>query len=62
MIAKYTKKDSRGYLYIDCSECTRGGKGSDPERCSSGWRIKKGNVGGCFCGKLLDEFTESEVE
>lgn len=57
--AKYSKKDSRGALYVDCSECTRGGNGGKDERskCSSGWLKKKGNKGGCFCGTLLPGLT-----
>ncbi len=51
--AKYSEKDSRGKLYIDCSECVRGGNGSDKDQCSCGWQVKKGEKGGCFCGELL---------
>ena len=51
--AKYSKKDSRGALYVDCAECARGGNGNDKDKCASGWRYKKGNKGGCFCGQLL---------
>jgi len=53
MKAKYSKKDTRGALQVDCSECERGGNGSDKDKCSCGWKIKKGNKGGCFCGTLL---------
>lgn len=52
--AKYSKHDTRGYLFVDCSECNRGGNGSDPDKCSSGHRIKTGNRGGCFIGTLID--------
>ncbi len=52
--AKYSKKDTRGHLYVDCSECNRGGNGQDVDKCSSGWKVKKGNNGGCFLGTLID--------
>lgn len=51
--AKYSKKDSRGMLHIDCSECTRGGNGADKDKCAAGWMIKRGNKGGCFVGTLM---------
>ena len=54
MKAKYSKKDSRGMLFVDCSECKRGGNGE--KDCSCGWRVKKGKNGGCFLGTLLDKF------
>ncbi|WP_321402646.1 hypothetical protein [Maridesulfovibrio sp.] len=52
MKAKYSEKDTRGFLFVDCSECTKGGNGN--KSCSSGWLKEKGNQGGCFCGALLD--------
>lgn len=52
--AKYSGKDSKGKVYIDCSECDRGGNGSDKDKCSSGWKIKKGGKGMCFIGILID--------
>lgn len=52
--AKYSEHDTRGMLYVDCSECNRGGNGADPEKCSSGWQIKKGYKGGCFLGELIE--------
>ena len=51
MIAKDSGKDSRGYLYVDCAECQRGGNGD--KSCSAGARHKKVNKGMCFNGKLL---------
>lgn len=51
--AKYSKIDSKGKLYVDCSECNRGGNGHDIDKCSCGWRIKKGRVGGCFIETLI---------
>jgi len=53
--AKYSKKDTRGALFIDCSECTRGGNGNDRDKCSCGWKTKRGNKGGCFLGTLLPD-------
>ncbi|MDA8428910.1 MAG: hypothetical protein M0T70_06600 [Geobacteraceae bacterium] len=55
MKAKYSERDSRGALFVDCSECERGGNGSDPDKCSSGWHHKKGRKGGCFMGALLKD-------
>jgi len=44
--AKYSRKDSRGHIYVDCSECERGGNGSDPDKCSAGWQTKRGRRSG----------------
>jgi hypothetical protein len=52
--AKYSGKDSKGKIFIDCSECERGGNGSDPEKCSCGWKVKRGGHGMCFMGTLLN--------
>lgn len=52
-IAKYSERDNKGKLCIDCCECTRGGNGSADDKCSSGWKIKKGRKGCCFIGTLL---------
>jgi len=52
MKAKYSEKDTRGFLFVDCSECTKGGNGN--KSCSAGWLKEQGNQGGCFCGVLLD--------
>ena len=51
--AKYSKPDTRGAVYVDCSECERGGNGTDKDKCACGWRVKKGGKGGCFLGTLL---------
>jgi len=56
--AKSSFKDKRGILYVDCAECERGGNGSDPDKCSSGWKVKKVRQGGCFSGQLLKNITE----
>lgn len=52
-LATFSERDTKGKLFIDCAECTRGGNGSDPDKCASGWKVKKGHKGGCFCGTLL---------
>lgn len=51
-----SKLDKRGNLYIDCSECNRGGNGQDEEKCSCGWQIIKPNRGGCFIGDLMQKY------
>jgi hypothetical protein len=53
MKAKHSKKDSKGLLYVACSECERGGNGSDKDKCSCGWKIKRGGNMGCFVGILM---------
>lgn len=58
--AKYSEYDSKGKLYVDCSECNRGGNGSDKDKCSAGCRIKKGHIGGCFCGTLIEGLVMTE--
>lgn len=57
----HSKPDSRGHMFVACSECERGGNGEAD--CSSGWRIKRGGPekGACFSGKLLPKFREEEV-
>lgn len=52
----YSKPDSRGMMFVDCSECIQGGNGE--KDCSSGASIKKGMKGGCFRGKLLTKYLE----
>ncbi len=52
--AKRSERDSNGKLWVACCECDRGGNGSDPEKCSSGWKCKRWNTQGCFIGKLID--------
>ena len=50
--AKHSKKDAQGKLYVDCSECDRGGNGSDKDKCACGWQIKRPKRGGCYLGNL----------
>lgn len=59
--AKYSRSDARGMLYVDCSECERGGNGSEKDKCSCGWQIKRGKQGGCFLGKLRAGLTVSSA-
>ena len=56
MKAKFSGKDSRGKEYIDCSECERGGNGSDVDKCSAGANHKKGGKGMCFIGTLMTKY------
>ena len=51
-------RDSRGHLCVDCSECTRGGNGSDPDKCCAGWRHKRGGKGQCFAGTPMPGVVE----
>lgn len=51
-----SKRDNRGVLCVDCSECERGGNGSDPDKCSCGWKIKKPHKGSCFSGTLMEKY------
>ncbi|MCM0081807.1 hypothetical protein L4X63_09420 [Geomonas sp. Red32] len=50
--AKHSFRDAKGKLYVDCSECRRGGNGMAADRCSAGWKVKRGKKGGCFLGEL----------
>ncbi len=45
--------DSKGHLYVDCSECERGGNGMDADKCSSGWKIRTQRRGGCYAGTIV---------
>lgn len=51
--AKYSLRDTKNKLYVDCSECERGGNGNAKDKCSCGWQVKRGKQGGCFCGSLM---------
>ena len=46
----WSYRDTKGRLCVDCSECERGGNGSDPDKCSAGWMHKRGGRGSCFGG------------
>lgn len=58
--AKHSFRDTKGKLCVDCSECERGGNGSAQDKCSCGWRIKRGKQGGCFMGDLLEGLEVSQ--
>jgi hypothetical protein len=49
---KHSRLDTRRALYVDCSECERGGNGAAVDKCSCGWQVKRGKQGGCFIGTL----------
>ncbi|WP_199883664.1 hypothetical protein [Anaerosinus massiliensis] len=54
-------KDSRGHLWVACSECDRGGNGSANDKCSAGWKHKKFRGEGCFCGDLIEKFKKEAI-
>lgn len=54
--------DTKGKLYVDCAECTRGGNGNDVDKCSCGWRHKRKNKGGCFLGDLIEKYNNQLKE
>jgi len=58
MKAKYSGMDTKGKVYIDCSECERGGNGSAVDKCSCGHNIKRGGKGMCFLGTLMERYEE----
>ena len=61
MKPKFSGRDSKGKLYVDCTECKRGINGSDEDKCSAGMRCKKGGQGMCFCGDLIEKYDESKI-
>jgi hypothetical protein len=52
--------DNRGALRVDCTECTRGSKGTDVDKCSAGWRNKRPGMG-CFIGTLKPEIDRTKL-
>jgi hypothetical protein len=50
---KNSKTTSDGKRWVACSECDRGGNGSDKDKCSSGWQVKRFNGMGCFSGSEI---------
>lgn len=54
MQAKHSKKDDKGRVCVDCSECERGGNGKAKDKCSCGWQIKRPKRGGCYLGELRE--------
>ncbi len=59
MKCKFSEKDNKGNLSVDCTECKKGINGN--KSCASGARIKKGQLGSCFSGDLLEKFEEPTV-
>jgi hypothetical protein len=53
--------DNKGKLYVDCSECNRGGNGDVVDKCSCGSEIKKSKGLGCFLGDLLKTIDETSL-
>jgi hypothetical protein len=45
-----------GKIMVACSECDRGGNGSDADKCACGWRVKRWNKMGCYLGVLLPKY------
>lgn len=46
-------RDNKEMLWVACSECERGGNGTDKDKCSCGWKSKRFNGSGCFVGTIL---------
>lgn len=45
-------KDGNSF-WTACSECNRGGNGTDKDKCSCGWKVKRYNGLGCYAGKKM---------
>jgi len=58
MEIKYSFYDTNGVLYVDCTECERGKYGNDKDKCSCGWKVKKGGTLGCFIGTLMEKYKQ----
>ena len=58
MKAKNSFKDNKPLLWVACSECERGGNGSDIDKCACGWKVKRFNGLGCFIGCLMNKYEE----
>lgn len=56
----YSFFDKKENLYVDCSECRRGGKGD--KSCASGWKAKIGNIGGCFNGEIKNSIPVEKLK
>ena len=54
-------KDSRGMLWVACSECERGGNGTDKDKCSSGGKCKRFKGTGCFSGTLIEKYKDKKL-
>lgn len=53
-IAKHSFRDPADTVltWIACSECDRGGKGTNVDKCSNGGLYRKFNGLGCYMGTL----------
>ncbi len=47
-------KDDKGRQWVACCECTRGGNGSDKDKCAAGHRCVKWNGLGCYIGTVIE--------
>jgi hypothetical protein len=56
-LSKHSWKDKDGRVFVDCSECERGGNGKAVDKCSCGWQKKRGRQGGCYLGTLMYGYT-----
>jgi len=52
MKATHSYRDGKN-IFVDCSECERGGNGNDKDKCTCGWQIKRSKKLGCFSGELI---------
>jgi hypothetical protein len=52
---KHSFTDTQGLRWVACSECERGGNGSDKDKCSAGGQIKRFNDCGCFAGTEIND-------
>lgn len=41
--------------WVYCHECERGGNGSDKDKCTCGWEIKKKTSLGCYIGVKIEK-------
>ncbi len=48
--------ETKGELWVACCECERGGNGSNEDKCSCGWKVKRWNELGCFLGNIIGKF------
>lgn len=58
-LAKHSFKDTRGALWVACSECERGANGSADCACGANAGKRFCNLG-CFSGKLLPDLKLKE--
>jgi len=56
----HSYRDLKGHLWVACSECNRGGNGSDKDKCSCGGNCKRFKGTGCFNGEIIEKYKEEE--